>query len=508
MAVAVSTGTFSPLGSPIFPLIGQQPIVDSRPKHIVFFGDSIAGAASTNSTGKGTAYNITGITNAASAVVTENGATLSSTAGDEMFIHSCLGMTEINEQTLIASAGSATTVTLPIDSTAVGTFTGGGMIYRKNNAVFSNLAQGIMGPVNNIMGQRFIFDHSLNRGVGGNTTTDMNNRKEVALGNLNFDIAALSCVTNDIGTSSGATPVALSTIQANTLSIVNYVTVTLGKAIILLECPPADDQTATQIQRRKDYNTWIATLEAHNVMIARFYNNVADGSDNWIAGASYDGVHPAPIGSVLIAFGIRDAVKPKYGMGDGFILQANNKLLNPYMTGTGGTLSGAGATNNGIATSWTVETAGTGAAGTKVLSKNSNDNQRFATSHGSGLSTGERVSSRQDVLAAELIVNRYYVAEAWVQIVSGSGTWYEASLEMRNNSSGFAFDNARRNYDPLAISQLIADESAGFLHLKTQPTKFLTGWTFLRPRCNMTFKCDAGAATGTMDILAQQLYEV
>lgn len=482
--------------------------VITAPIRVLIIGDSITGATSTNSTDNGTAYNITGITKASSAVISEN-SSLSTTTGDTMYIHSVKGMVEINNRQAIASATSSTTVTVPIDSTGFNTWTEDGKVYRRNNAVISNLAQGAFTCANALMGQRFIFTHEYNRGIGGDTTTELELRKEVSLSGNGFedtyDLVVFMAGTNDIGVNSGVTPASLATLQANITSIVNYVTITLGKTMVLGTVPPVDDNTATQIQRRKDYNAWVRTLASNKVIIWDYWDAVTDsGTDDWKSGYAYDGVHPNPFGSHIMGMRLRDALVPYYGRSSGFVLRSTNLLTNPFFTGTGGTLSGAGATNNGIATGWTVETSGTGAAGTKTLSKDSNDRQRFVANYGSGLSTGERISARQDVAAENLIVGQYYTCEALYQIVEGSGTWYEASLELRNNSSGFGFDYARRSNDPLAISSIIAD--GGYLHLKTQPIMFLSGWTALRPRTNMTHKCNVAAGTGDIRLVACQLY--
>jgi hypothetical protein len=74
----------------------------TSPIRVVVFSDSIGGASSTNSTDNGTAYNITGITKASNAVVTESGS-ISTTAGDTMFVHSNQEMTQINEFLGVAS---------------------------------------------------------------------------------------------------------------------------------------------------------------------------------------------------------------------------------------------------------------------------------------------------------------------------------------------------------------------------------------------------------------------
>jgi lysophospholipase L1-like esterase len=477
--------------------------VIASPIRVVVFSDSIGGASSTNSTDNGTAYNITGITKAASAVVTESGS-ISTSAGDTMFVHSVNGMTEINESLSVASAGDATTATLPINSTAFSNYVSGGKIYRLNNAVISNLAQGLISPVNALMGQRFIYTHQLNRGIGGNTTTELASRMIACLERVDFDLLEFMGATNDIGTASGVSPAALATIQANVQTVINYVTITRGKKILIHTVPPVTDNTPTQIQRRRDYNAWLRTIASSSVIICDSWDTLANPDGTCKTGLFYDDVHPNPRGGHLIGRNQRNVLQPIYGTGEGFRLRSSNLLVNPFFTGTGGTLSGVGATNNGIATGWTVETSGTGAAGTKVLSKDANGYQDFTVNYGSGLSTGERVSPRQDVLAASLAVGQYYTCEALMRIPAGSGQWYDASLELRNQSTGFAFDYARRNDDPLAIAEIIQD--GGWLHLKTQPLMFLSGWTLLRPRINMTHKCDLLAGSGTMKLAACQLY--
>jgi lysophospholipase L1-like esterase len=478
----------------------------TSPIRVVVFGDSITGATSTNSTDNGTAYNVTGITRAASAVVTENGS-ISTTAGDTMYTHSNKGIVEINNRQAVASAGSATTATLPIDSSAFTAWTADGKIYRRNNAVISNLAQGAFTACNAIMGQRFIFTHENNRGIGGDTTTTLNARKAISLAGNGFQdtygLVIYMAGTNDIGTTV-TTPASLATMQANDLAIIDYVTNTLGKIIVLGDVPPVTANDATQIQRRRDLNAWRDTLASSKVIRWKYWDDVANPDGTCKTGLFYDDVHFNPKGGHIAGRVMAIALRQRYGNGEGFRLRSTNLLTNPFFTGTGGTLSGVGATNNGIATGWTIETSGTGAAGTKVLSKDADGYQDSTVNYGSGLSTGERVSPRQDVLAASLVVGQYYTCEALIRIPAGSGQWYDASLELRNQSTGRAFDYARRNDDPLAIAEIIQD--GGWLHLKTQPSMFLATDTLLRPRINMTHKCDLLAGSGTMKLAACQLY--
>jgi len=381
----------------------------TQPIRVVVFGDSITGATSTNSTDNGTAYNVTGITKASSAVISES-SSLSTTSGDTMYTHSNKGMIEINNRQAVASATSSTTVTLPIDSTGFTTWTADGKIYRRNNAVISNLAQGAFTACNAIMGQRFIFTHENNRGIGGDTTTTLNARKAISLAGNGFEntyqMVIFMAGTNDVGTTV-TTPADLSTMMTNVMAIKSYVTGTLNKILVIGTVPPADANDATQLQRRLDYNAWVRRFADRKTIIWDYWDSVYDaGTGDWKSGYAYDGVHPNPFGGHIMGMRLRDALVPYFGRSS-FVLRSTNLMLNPLMTGTGGTLSGTGATNNGIAASWTVETSGTGTAGTKTLSKDSNGHQQFVDNYGSGLSTGERIFFRQDIESASLFVGTY-----------------------------------------------------------------------------------------------------
>lgn len=474
---------------------------NNAPQTLILIGDSITAASSTNSKDNGSSYTITAITQANPAVVTEGTSSYTAVAGEEVYLWGINGMTQLNNTAqIVTGAPTGTTIPLNVNATGFGAFVSQGKIFPRDNAVMSQLAQGFVSPMNMMLGQRFSWSHEYNRGIGGNSTAEINTRQARDLAGLAGSIVVYMAGTNDATAGTSA-----ATIQANITSTITYVTVTLGLKMVLGTLPPRDTDTSGQKDVRDTVNAWIRTQGSSSVMIWDYYDAVANGSRNWKAGYAYDGVHPAPIGGFVMGQKLRDALYPIYGRGAGFVTNAGNLMTNPLMTGTGGSAGSAVITNNGIATSWTMESAGTGLAATRTVSKSAEGYQRFDVGYGSGLTTGERLSIRQDTAAPA--VGTYYVMEALVRLnsYSGTGALYEVSAELRNNASAFGFDHSRRSNDPLATTEMISE---GWLHLKTPPVRYLTGWTALRPRLNLTAKCDTGTVNAQLDIAGIQVYAV
>ncbi len=502
-----------PIGSAIGSAIGStmlSPIngggVITAPIKVLVFGDSILGAASTNFTDSGTSFGITGITRANPAVVSETNSNLSATSGDIVYIHSNSGMTQINDAEYNVTAGTSSSATLSLNSSAYSAWTSGGKIYKRNGADIYNYVNGIIGFVNALTGQRYQWYHDRNRAIGGNSITEMNARKEACLNPIDFDLAVVMGGTNDVGTTSGATPASLSTMTTQMTAIIQYITVTLGKTMVLGTVPPVDDNTATQKQRRLDYNAWVRTQASNKVIIWDYYDTIASG-DNWISTYAYDGVHPAGPGGWWMAKDMVEVLNPIYGTGS-FTLNSNNLVTNPYLTGTGGSISGTAITNNGIASGWTANSSGTSVATTRTVSKDSDDKQVLTCNFGSGLSTAERLSIQQTIAGSAVTDNKYVVAEALVQVTAGTGMWYELCLRLQNQSGVRGIDLSRRaTTEALQLSSIISTNS-GILHLKTQPIMKLSTWTSIIPRIDMTFNCSSEAGSGSMKVLACEVYPV
>lgn len=476
------------------------------PIKLLVFGDSILGASSTNFRDNGTSFGITGITRANPAVVSENNSNLSAVNGDIAYIHSVSGMTQINDREYNVTAGTSSSATLDLDSSAFSAYSTRGKIYTRNGADIYNYVNGMIGFINALSGQRYQWYHDRNRAIGGNSITEMNTRKTECLSSIDFDVAIVMAGTNDIGVSSASTPASLSTMTTQMSQIIQYITVTLGKMMVLGTVPPVDDNTATQKQRRLDYNAWVRTQASSKVIIWDFYDTISSG-DNWIPTYAYDGIHPAGPGGWWMAKDFVNATAPYFGMGS-FMLNSNNLVTNPYLTGTGGSISGTAITNNGIASGWTANSAGTSVATTRTVSKDSNDKQVLTCNFGSALSTAERLSIQQTIAGSAVTDGKYVVAEALVQVTAGSGMWYELCLRLQNQSGVRGIDLSRRaTTEALQLSSIIGTNN-GILHLKTQPIMKLSTWTSIVPRIDMTFNCASEAGTGTMKVLACEVYPV
>lgn len=478
-------------------------VVDTSVIPLGTFGDSTAEAASTNSSS--TNY-ITNITRANPGVVTKN--THGFTTGDKVYHWGVQGMTQVNEQTYTVTVINANSYSIDVDTTNFSPYVAntwlGGKSYRRYNAVVSKNAQGPVSALGTITGQRFEYVHINNRGIGGSTSTDAINRMVTDLPvSLGLKAVIIKLPTNDAHAG-----VSAATMYNNILQVVDRVVNTLGAYAILCNAPPYTGDATANKDNREAYNAMLAAYNGPDKLIkVDTYSVLVDpATRDYKAGVSYDGVHLSPFGQMLEAQAIRDAIKPRLGDGAGFILRPNNLLLNPGMTGTGGTISSG--TSGSLADSWISDT--NAATGTRTLSKNGAGKQVMAVNLASGLTTGERLSIRQDVAAANLVVGTRYVAEMECTIdnFSGSGIWYEADLELRNNASAFAFDHARRNTDTLNIPQLIAESQSKTLLLRTLPVEFLSSWTYLRVRPNTGFNCVSGNALAQMTILNTQLYPV
>lgn len=75
-------------------------------------------------------HSITGISNAAQAVITL-GAAHGMVAGESVHISTVVGMTQINSQRALIISADSTTITVGINSTAYGTYTSGGVVHTR-----------------------------------------------------------------------------------------------------------------------------------------------------------------------------------------------------------------------------------------------------------------------------------------------------------------------------------------------------------------------------------------
>lgn len=325
---------------------------------------------------------ITEITNANPAVVTYAGHGLET--GDVIYIWgiptTLSGMASLNETLQTVTVIDASTFSLNgVDATTWGDYTSsmqGQMMpaYIVNGSTDQKFSYGTgswLGAAQKFCGQRFKFFPHHNRGISAETTQSMVGRLSASLpvGKGITDVMFMAG-TNDVNTS---TPIA--TTQTNMTTIKNHIINTLGAKMIWGTIPPWDAHSAAQKDTKDALNEWIraqAAADPTNITLVEFYNNVANLSTrSYLSGYASDGIHPNPKGATAMGKAMADAIIPRYGVGQ-YSLKAGNKLLNPTMTGTGGSASGgAGSWTNPtqIATSWTGNIYGSGGAAVRTLSK-------------------------------------------------------------------------------------------------------------------------------------------
>lgn len=211
-----------------------------------------------------------------------------------------------------------------------------------------------------LSGNRMITIPANNLGVAGNTTTQMVARM-TDLAALSFDDCLILGGINDLR--ANQTP---SVIMSNLQTIINYVTLTLGKRAIVYTIMPSSNWgalTAPQIATAKasmlTINTWIKSLPAKNIgriLVVDSWLALDDGSNSPIANTTYDGLHLAVYGSYLVGKATQDTISGIYGTPT-VDFTTGNLLANGAMAGTGGTL-GANFTGS-VANSFTASAAGT-----------------------------------------------------------------------------------------------------------------------------------------------------
>ena len=480
---------------------GQRPIIDTSPKVIVIVGDSLADAASLVNTDNKNP--ITAITKANPGRITK--ASHGLVNGDKAFVWGVQGMVQVNEQTFTITQISGSQVTIGVDTTNFSTFAAngwnGGRMYRLNNAVYTHTAQGFISALNMLSGQRYKFEHRLNRGIGGSTAANLKNRIAADIpASLDVDEVVIVIGANDVNAGRLATA-----IMADIDEAIAYCHNVLNANVTLSTLGPWDSNTEAQKDQRDLFNTMARAKVGPRIRVWDWYNEVTDlATRTWKPGYSPDGGHPGPAAGFIAALKLDAAMAPSYGRNT-FTLDAGNLLVNPSMSGTGGT-AGSG-TSGPVANGWTCETGTT--AGAKTASKDANDKQVMAVNIPAGSSTGERYSFRQYVGAGP-VVGQKYVAEVEVQIDSftGPGVWYEFSLNLRNQSQAWSTDYGKRNFDSLAIQEMISASGQRSLILRTPPVEYQSGWTQFGPRLDAVFKCDAGAVQGQWRILNAQLKPV
>ncbi|HEU4838234.1 MAG TPA: SGNH/GDSL hydrolase family protein [Micavibrio sp.] len=193
-----------------------------------------------------------------------------------------------------------------------------------------------------------------NKGSSGNTLSQM----KLRLGDLDaltFDVCFLMGGTNSL------TSVSYTTMRSQLDEIISYITLKLGKRIVVSYITPKDTDS-TGIAAIDNANWHIARRHGSCMgrVIAVDTNSVMnDGTGMPVANALYDNVHFTPYGGYLVGTALDAALEPYFGRGAMPDFSGGNLLANGVLAGTGG--SGAGQ----VAMDWTYATSGPASTASK-----------------------------------------------------------------------------------------------------------------------------------------------
>jgi lysophospholipase L1-like esterase len=215
--------------------------------------------------------------------------------------------------------------------------------------VVSNRGYGAWGLA--LVGQRLQVTHEA--GIGGQTTTDILARTDAFLAAGVPAWVDLQAGTNDLLASASAT-----TITTNLDAILTKL-LNAGCRVILRTLPPINTITGgrfTLIQ----VNNWIRrqALTRPGILLVDWTAKLSQNDGTWVPAYTTDGIHPNPVGAVVMAKIWADVVSknipnvdvlPQYGS------DPESFVTNPMMNGTAGTLastaSGDGSTGT-VADGW------------------------------------------------------------------------------------------------------------------------------------------------------------
>lgn len=381
----------------------------------------------------------------------------------------------------------------------------GDSISAQNTGVATRLeAYGYLTTLNVLSGQRYIFNHALNKGVSGNSTTQMAARLS-DLDGLGATIVMVHGGTNDvIGEVSSAT------IIANLSTVYSYIVNTLGARVVAIPILPratwpgfSAGQIATGKATINTVNAWIRAQASAKIIVADPYERFNDGNDEAIGGAgnaagayTYDGLHPTLLGAYHMGKVLYDKLLPYYGTRS-FSLSANNILTNTDFSGTGGPLSNA---TGQLADTHTLATSGTTNNATRTLSKY-NGGQRVQCSFGSGLSTTEAARILQTVNSSSIDgMNAYYEVE--LEVLGGSGNPYTLSAQLNRNGAEASIGYDRRDNAtnlPAPELQNFTLESGRRLLLRSPVVTLAASTTSVTGRINI--ECNCVSAASSLDVL-------
>ena len=226
---------------------------------------------------------------------------------------------------------------------------------------------------NALANNRLYLPVANNKGVGGDRLSQMVARM-TDLAALTFDVCFVMGGTNNISNGDG-----LDVVLNDMDTILNYITLTLGKRAVLLTMMPRTHGTDDANRKQRIINANAHFMSMHGsrggkVISVNIYDALNNGSDEPLTGVTYDGLHPTPYGAMVMGQSIAQRLLAFYNGGAAPDFTSGNLLANGTLSGTGG--SGSGITGS-VASSYTVSAT----AGTPVASKDSSGRQVLTTNH-------------------------------------------------------------------------------------------------------------------------------
>jgi lysophospholipase L1-like esterase len=344
---------------------------------------------------------------------------------------------------LITMDGGALTLAAFGDSITDFSATPGGSV-----AAFENI--GYVTAYHALSRGRMRTDPGKNLGVAGNTTTQMVARK-TDLAAQAFDVCLFMGGINDIKSEQST-----SSIISNIANILDYITLTLGKRVVAVSVLPNDNwqvgwsagQISTARAKILTVNRFIMSQHGSRmgrVVAVDAYTNFSNGSDLPKPNATFDNIHPAPYGAMLIGKDIRDRLLPIYGDGTSDFT-VSNLLSNGVLAGTGGT---AGSNFSGqVANGFTA--SGAGGTGGRTASKVTGGQRLSMTVTGGTATDTMRLS--QSISSGFAIGDTVYAA-ALVEVQGTPANIIGSALSLHLTGSGIPF---------LANVVAMDDDSTGF----------------------------------------------
>ena len=314
---------------------------------------------------------------------------------------------------------------------------------------YSKMAQGWIGWLQFLSGQRFDFDLADNYGKSGDTSAQLLARVPAAIATTTAKVAIVLIGTNDANSS-----VPYATTKANFDAIIALLQAAGMTVIVIAELPRGDSTntsarlTATNLKHFMQYTEYLRRLRTTpGVFVADPWQYWADPlsatGDAISATYTKDGLHENPLGAYYIALSVLPIINSIFPAVD--ILPTSNSDLfdatdnpwgclnsNPMMDGTGGSFNATGGSGL-VATGWS-ENAGP--TWTRTYSKSTLANGKPAQQiviGGTGTTSG--VGFRQTITAGNLTIGDQVQAVASIEIDASAANVSQLALQLLDNNT-------------------------------------------------------------------------